>query len=135
MRIPIIHEDDLWKFKKKIKSYTGKEILMSEMNICSYLRNKYLIIVWEKDTYQKEPHFHVIDKETFGNKINCAYSFSNGKTLPFHGSMIQKNLDSRIVSYINRMLRNKDRQDHILYMWNCFNENKTILTNVSLIKR
>lgn len=117
---------DDYKYPSKYKHCEGKEIYLSEMNFCSYQRNKYAIIVWGPDCYTDIPHIHIIDIKTFGNVINTAYSIIDGKPIIKHGSIINDKLPNKILPTINRMIQYSNRQDMIITMWNCFNKQNRI---------
>lgn len=118
-RIPII--DNYEHYVKKHKEYQGKEILVSEMNFCSYYNNKYAIVVWGPDAYLKEPHLHIIDNETMGNKVNAAYSLVTGKPIKQHGSVLS-NVSNSILAIINRMIKYRNRESTIIMEWNMYNK-------------
>lgn len=128
----IILEEDEWRYRSK--GYEGKEIFESEMTYHSPTKNKYAIVTFAPDCYISEPHFHVIDTGTVGNKVNAAYSMITGKFIK-HGSVI-KPLNSNVIGLMKRMLsyryENETRWQVIMYYWNTFNKNKkTVKINES----
>ena len=113
--------DDYSSNIRNKKSLIGKEILLSEQGYCSNCnRNKYVIVIWGKDSYLDEPHIHMMDNQTNGNIINSAYSIVTGKPVKKHGSVINEILPNKVLSIINRMIKRIDCKS-IINMWNLEN--------------
>lgn len=112
--------DDYNHIIKNKKRYIGKEMLLSEQGYCSDCKNnKYTVIIWGPDSKKDEPHIHIVDTETYGNKINAAYSLITGKPVEKHGSVIS-NVTNNILSIIYRMLL-RNNWKFIITMWNSEN--------------
>lgn len=116
-RIPII--DNYEHYVKKYKEYQGKEILISDAEFFSYYNNKYAIMCWGPDPYQDDPHIHIVDNETMGNKVNGAYSIVTGKPVKQHGSVLGS-VSNSVLAIINRMIKYGEREQHIIDYWNTF---------------
>lgn len=133
-RIPIIEYPQNDRVRKK---YSGKEVFLSELEIVSYTKNRYAIAVWEPDADQSEPHFHIIDTETLGNKVNAAYSMITGKFIK-HGSVIEP-VSNNILGIIPRMLKFKrsdySRWQNLIFEWNVGNKSGIKILESALIPK
>jgi len=131
-RIPII--DNYKHCPKKYRHCYGKEVFLSEMNFCSYYNNKYAIVVWGPDSYPKEPHIHIVDNETMGNKVNAAYSIITGKPIKQHGSVISP-VSNSVLAIINRMIKYRTRENSIIMLWNMFNKQNQLSKKIKKISK
>ena len=125
--------------RSKYKQYKGKEILLSEQELCSYHKNKYGIMLWNEDSNKSEPHFHIIDNKTHGEKVNAAYSMIDGKFID-HGSVISP-VSNNVLRIIERMLKRKPSKNEpslwefIQFSWSLFNESNGNFRKVKHQKR
>ena len=75
---------------------------------------KLLIIVFRNDACQTNPHFHVVDFKTCGNRINAAYDLKTGRYM-LHGSVIRP-LSNKNLQIIQKILKTKPK-DSIYTIW------------------
>lgn len=100
-------------------------------------KNKYRIAIWSPDKHSQTPHFHIIDNETEGSKVNVAINLEDGKISKEHRNRIPNNYN-HIASIIEKQLDiipsncYETRMEFIETIWNMYN--KTLLKVSKKIK-
>lgn len=60
-------------------NYSHKELL--RWDALELETDNFYVVIWEHDLVPYHPHFHVLDKQTYGEVINAAYRLDTGKLL------------------------------------------------------
>lgn len=103
-----------------------KEKERIHLTYANYSKNKYRIAIWSPDKHTSIPHFHIIDNETEGSRVNIAINLEDGKISDSHNNKVPKNYN-HIVSMIEKQLviipNNcyQTRLEFITDTWNMYN--------------
>jgi len=126
MRVIDNHNYDI--DSKLLKPYRNSERLVLEQNQQQVIKrsdNTFLLtLFWMKDLVSYPPHFHIVDFETLGEKINSAYTLIDGKYF-HHGSCIAP-LNDNDLQLLN--------ESFSIYSWNDFIDQWKLDTYLNLCK-